>query len=273
MLTIDDPDDPRLDDYRHLTDAAARRVIEQGGAEHGIFLVEGPVALQQLLRSGLRVRSVVLSPSRARSLEVDPTPACPVHVVERDVLSAVTGYDVHRGVLASAERPAPVAPAELLDGARRVLVAEAVSDNENIGSLFRNAAALGVQAVLLDAACADPLYRRSVRVSSGWSMRIPFARTETVGDLLEELHRHGVRSVALTPGEHARDVDRAAADGLLDDPVAFVVGAEGPGLSDATLGACDALVRVPMAHGVDSLNVATSFAVVASFAAARRRWR
>jgi tRNA G18 (ribose-2'-O)-methylase SpoU len=272
VLTIDDPDDPRLDDYRHLTDATARRVVEQGGAEHGIFVVEGPVALEQLLRSALRVRSVVLSPSRARSLELEPMPACPVLVVERDVLAAVTGYDVHRGVLASAERPTPVAPAELLAGARRVLVAEAVSDNENVGSLFRNAAALGVQAVLLDAACADPLYRRSVRVSSGWSMRIPFARTEQVPALLEELRRHGVRSVGLTPGDRALDVERAAADGLLDEPVAFVVGAEGPGLSVATLDACDALVRVPMAPEVDSLNVATSFAVVASFAAARRGW-
>jgi tRNA G18 (ribose-2'-O)-methylase SpoU len=270
--TIDHPADPRLDDYRHLTDAAARRVVERGGAGHGIFVVEGPVALEQLLRSGLRVRSVLLSSSRARSLEVDPALTCPVHVVERDVLAAVTGYDVHRGVLAAAERPAPAAPDELLGGARRVLVAEAVSDNENVGSLFRNAAALGVQAVLLDAACADPLYRRSVRVSSGWSMRIPFARTERIDTLLEDLRRHGVRSVALTPGERALDVDRAAAEGLLDEPVAFVVGAEGPGLSAAALDACDALVRVPMAPEVDSLNVATSFAVVASFAAARRRW-
>jgi tRNA G18 (ribose-2'-O)-methylase SpoU len=103
-------------------------------------------------------------------------------------------------------------------------------------------------------------------------MRIPFARTEQVPALLEELRRHGVRSVGLTPGDRALDVDRAAADGLLDEPVAFVVGAEGPGLSAATLDACDALVRVPMAPEVDSLNVATSFAVVASFSAARRGW-
>lgn len=272
MQLVDDPDDPRLADYRLLTDAAARRVVELGGASHGIFVVEGPIALEQLLRSGLRMRSVVLTPARARSFEAHPELTCPVHVVERDVLAAVTGYDVHRGLLASAERPTPITTGALLDGARRVLVAEGVNDNENIGSLFRNAAALGVDAVLLDAACADPLYRRSIRVSSGWSMRIPFARADDGTDLLDELRRQGLRSVALTPARGALDVDLAAAEGVLDDPVAFVVGAEGPGLSASTLEACDALVRVPMSDEVDSLNVATSFAVVAAFAAARRRW-
>ncbi len=149
---------------------------------------------------------------------------------------------------------------------------EGVSDNENVGALFRSAAALGLQAVLLDGACTDPLYRRSIRVSSGWTLRLPFARAATTTELLELLAAAGIRSVALTPSDGAVDVDRAAAAGLLDDPVALVVGAEGPGLSPATIAACDAAVRVPMAPGVDSLNVATSLAVVGAFAGARRGW-
>ena len=272
MLRIEDPDDPRLDDYRHLTDAEARRAIEAGGAPHGIFVVEGPLALDQLRASDHRVRSVLVTPARAASLGTRLDGMGPVLVAERDVLAAVTGFDVHRGVLAAAERPEPAAPATALAGHRRVLVMEGVSDNENVGALFRSAAALGLQAVLLDGACTDPLYRRSIRVSSGWTLRLPFARAATTTELLELLAAAGIRSVALTPSDGAVDVDRAAAAGLLDDPVALVVGAEGPGLSPATIAACDAAVRVPMAPGVDSLNVATSLAVVGAFAGARRGW-
>lgn len=272
MLTIDDPGDPRLDDYRHLTDAAARRAVESGGAPHGIFVVEGPLALEQLRRSGLPVRSVLVTPARARSLGALLEDLSPVLVAERPVLAAVTGFDVHRGVLASAERPAPADPAELVGSARRLLVMEGVNDNENVGALFRNAAALGIDAVLLDEACTDPLYRRSIRVSSGWSMRVPHARVRDTSAALSVLRRRGVRSVALTPAAGATDVDRAAGTGLLDEPVALVVGAEGDGLTPATIAACDVAVRVPMADGVDSLNVATSLAVVAAFAAARRDW-
>jgi tRNA G18 (ribose-2'-O)-methylase SpoU len=186
------------------------------------------------------------------------------------VLARVCGYDVHRGVLAAADRPAPRTADEVIAGVGTVLVAEAVNDNENIGSLFRNAAALGVGAVLLDPACADPLYRRSIRVSSGWSMRLPHARVPDTAAALGALARAGVRTVALTPQPDALAVHDAAGSGVLAEPLALVVGAEGPGLSPATLASCDATVRVPMAPGVDSLNVATSFAVVAAFAAAAR---
>jgi tRNA G18 (ribose-2'-O)-methylase SpoU len=272
VLRIDDPDDPRLDDYRHLTDAAARRSIESGGAAHGIFVVEGPLALDQLRASGHRVRSVLVTPTRADSMGDRLEGLGPVLVAERAVLAAACGYDVHRGVLAAAERPAPRSAAEVVQGAARVLVLEGVNDNENVGALFRNAAALGIQAVLLDSACTDPLYRRSIRVSSGWTLRIPYARGDSTGALLTQLGSAGFRTVALTPASDALDVDRAAADGLLDAPVALVVGAEGPGLSPASLGAADHAVRVPMAPGVDSLNVATSVAVVGAFAAARRGW-
>lgn len=273
-------DDPRLADYRHLTDAAARRGIE-GAEGEGIFVVEGTLALRQLLRSRHPVRSLVTTPTKAaaaaaelRDAGLDPhDPGFEHFVVERSALAEVAGFDVHRGVLAAADRIPLPDPAELLGSARRVVVAEALNDHENIGALFRNAAALGIDAVILDERTADPLYRRSIRVSAGWTMRLPYARADSAGQILDALARHGFTSIALTPGEGALDVATAAARGLLDDPVALLVGAEGPGLDPGTIDACDASVRVPMAGEVDSLNVATSLAVVASFAAARRGWR
>lgn len=272
MQTVTDPDDPRLDDYRHLNDAAARRAIE-GSDGHGVFIVEGAVALEQLLASGHRIRSVVLSPARADALaerllgRVDV-----VMVADRRVLQSVTGFDVHRGVLAAGLRPPPADARDVLRGARRVVLLEGIGDNENIGAVYRNVAALGIEAVLLDPACADPLYRRSIRVSSGWSMRVPSARVSDTGAALHLASTLGMRTVALTPAPGALAVDDAAAAGVLDDPVMLLLGAEGPGLRPESVAAADAAVRVPMADGVDSLNVATSLAVVASFAASRRGW-
>lgn len=273
MLHLDDPADPRLDDYRHLTDASARRTVDADAAPHGIFIVEGPLALDQLTRSGHLIRSTVVTPSRAQRLGDRLDGLDPVYVVEREVLSDVCGYDVHRGVLAAAVRPAPTTLADLVGAHERFLVVEGVSDNENVGALFRNAAGLGIEAVVLDRASTDPFYRRSIRVSSGWSMRVPHARVAQTATVIEQLSARGVRTVALTPRADALAVDRAAAAGLLDAPVALVVGAEGFGLSTATIEACDTAVVIPMASEVDSLNVATALAVVAAFAAARRDWR
>ena len=272
MQVIDDPDDPRLDDYRHLTDAAARRALESGRAPHGIFVVEGLPALDQLLASTHRLRSVLISSARWGSLHGRLTGIGPVMVADRAVLAAVAGFDVHRGVLAAADRPGPIDAPDLLRRARRVLVLEGVSDNENVGSLFRNAAALGLDAVIMDEACTDPLYRRSIRVSSGWTLRIPFARTDSTATTLQLAAQHGIATIALSPSSDGIDVDRAASEGLLDEPFALVVGAEGPGLTAASIVDCDVSVRVPMATGVDSLNVATAMAVVSAFAAARRGW-
>ena len=292
MLHVEDPTDPRLDDYRHLNDAAARRAADPEGAPHGVVVVEGAVALEQLLSSDLQVRSVLLSPTRAAALSDRLTGVDTVYVAAREVLAAVAGFDVHRGVLAAAARPAPADPAAVIGAAvvgaavvgaavvgaavvgtaQRLVVLEGLSDNENVGAVFRNAAALGIDAVLLDGTCTDPLYRRSIRVSSGWTLRLPFARAGSSAELLALLGAAGVRTLALTPAPEAVPVDAAADRGLFDGAVAFVVGAEGPGLSAATIAACDAAVRVPMAAGVDSLNVATSLAVVAAFAAARRNW-
>lgn len=279
MPRVDDPDDPGLADYRHLTDAAARRSIE-GADGRGIFVVEGRLALRQLLRSRFRIRSILVAETRAGAvtaeLEGAPDPVAtvglPVMVAPRSLLEAVTGFDVHRGVLAAADRAPLPEPEQVLPRCRRLVVAVEISDTENLGALFRNAAALGMDGVVLDQRSADPLYRRCIRVSSGWTLRLPYCRLGHDGSPIGTLRSHGFRPVALTPDPAALDVDRAAEQGLLDDPLALVVGAEGAGLPSEVIDACHAAVRVPMSGEVDSLNVATSLAVVAAFAAARRSW-
>ena len=274
LTHVADPDDPRLSDYRDLTDAAARRAVEVDGRD-GCVIVEGVLALDRVLAAGATLRSVLVTPSRAASLAdlLACVPAgVPVLVAERGVLRDVTGFDVHRGVLASAARAPVPAAAAVLGPARRVLVGEGLNDHENLGALFRNAAATGLDAVALDDRSADPWYRRSVRVSLGWAAVLPHTRIGALPAGYDLLRSHGFRVVALTPGPDGVAVDEATAAGLLDDPVALVVGAEGPGLSAGAIDAADVRVRVPMPDGVDSLNVATALAVVASFAAAHRGW-
>ncbi len=268
MEHIEGPDDPRVTDYLHLRDPDARR-------RGDVFIVEGRVALERVVDGGLEVRSVLLTPPRAEQLAHllgRLGPSAPVLVADRSVLAATAGYDVHRGILAIADRPGPVPLTELLQRGDRWLVTEATADHENLGSLFRNAAGLGFHGVLADSRTADPYYRRCVRVSLGWSAVLPHARIATLADELPALRGAGIRSVALCP-HRGRPVDEVVADGSLDGPTALVVGSEGPGLDETTIDACDEVVRIPMAGSADSLNVATAFAVAASFDAARRRWR
>lgn len=216
-----------------------------------------------------------MTPGRARSLPLlraAISPEVPLYVLEQEVLTELTGFDAHRGVLASADRPQATEPAELLSRHRRLVFLEGLSDLENLGAAFRVAAALGLDAILLDHRCADPLYRRCIRVSLGWSTVLPHARFPSTTAGLAALSAAGVRTVALTPAPHAIAVDHAVALGHLDDPVALMVGSEGSGLTEAALAAADHLVSIPMTPGVDSLNAATALAVVASFAAAARDW-
>lgn len=270
-MEVTDPTDPLLEDYRHLTDAAARR------ADRPVAIVEGVVALRRVMRGGVPLRSVALTPARARDLAGEiavSAPGTPVLVAERSVLAEVTGFDVHRGVLASMERPAPRTAADVLDAARgsgAVAVAEGLSDHENVGALFRNAAGLGLGAVLLDDRCAEPLYRRSLRVSLGWAAVLPHARLGPLPDHLGTVRAAGFRPLALTTSPTAVPVGRAGAAGLFDGPVALLVGAEGPGLASATVADCAAEVTVPMAPGADSFNVATALAVVGAFLGEWRR--
>jgi tRNA G18 (ribose-2'-O)-methylase SpoU len=276
---VTDPADPRIADFVDLTDATARRAGEGSGG-HGLFIVEGVITVGQLLASAYPVRSVLLTPARAESLGdlVAAVPDdVPVLVAERSVLRAVTGFNVHRGVLASADRVALPSAEALLRRHHRVVVISRVNDHENLGALFRTSAALGIGAVLVDDQCADPLYRRSVRVSLGHVLHVPHARVGTILEVFDTIRTAGHRIVALTPRAgcadlDVTDVDVAATRGILDDPVALVIGPEGPGLGDQVIAAADHAVAIPMAPGVDSLNVATSLGVVAAFAAAHRGW-
>jgi tRNA G18 (ribose-2'-O)-methylase SpoU len=250
---VDDPDDPRLVELTGLTDAAARAATE---AEHGCFVVEGLLALEAVLESPYGLRSVLVSDRRLdRVLPVVDRVDVTCYVGSQSLLESVTGFPIHRGVVASAGRQPLPAVAELLAGARRVAVLEGVNDHENIGALFRNAAAFGIDAVLLDPATADPLYRRSVRVSLGHVLRVPWTRLDPLPAGLRAVRAAGLTTVALAPGG---DHDIRAMDA---DRVAWLVGAEGPGLTEDTLAAADLRVRIPLAAGVDSLNVATAAAV------------
>ena len=254
VVPVDDPADPRLVELTRLTDAAARATIE---AEHGCFVAEGILTLETVLASAYPLRCVLVAESRLpRVVELLDDVDVDVHVGPLALLEGVTGYPIHRGVIASVGRLPLPDPDDLLVGARRVLVVEAVTDHENLGALFRNAAAFGVDAVLLDPRCADPLYRRSVRVSLGHLLRVPWTRIGPLEQSLDNLRAAGLRTLALTPAGEVtvQDIDPT-------DRLAWLVGAEGPGLDAATLAAADSRVRIPIAPGVDSLNVATAAAI------------
>jgi len=252
-VTGDDPADP-LADFRVLNDPAARRRLERQG---GYFVAEGLLALEALVASPYRIRTVLATDRATDRVRAVVGDRAPVVVRPEDEVAAVAGFAFHRGVLASADRPPPADPAALVAGARLVAVTEGLSDHENVGGLFRNAAAFGVDAVLLDPTTADPLYRRSVRVSLGHVLRVPWARVPALPGGLDVVRAAGLEVVALTPAATAEPL-AALVPG---PPRALVLGAEGPGLTAATLAAADRRVRIPLAVGVDSLNVATAAAV------------
>ncbi|MCD2192297.1 RNA methyltransferase [Actinomycetospora endophytica] len=253
------PDLARLEDFRDLS-RADRRPDRPGG--RGLVLAEGTVVVRRLLDSPYPPRALLGVSRRISELEAELAGLdVPAFVTDADTMASVVGFHLNRGVLASADRADAPDLDGLLAGARRVAVAEAVNDHENLGSLFRNAAALDVDAVLLAPGCADPLYRRSVRVSMGHVLRVPF-RGADWPTLVAALRRAGFVLGALTP---SGDVTPESLAGT--DRVALMLGAEGPGLSVEALALADHRVGIPMAAGVDSLNVATAAAV--AFHAAR----
>jgi tRNA G18 (ribose-2'-O)-methylase SpoU len=257
LIPVGEPADRRLDDYRDLS-AADRRPDRPGG--RGLVIAEGVTVVRRLLASPYPVRSLLGVARRLDELGEDLDRLdVPAYVTDADTMAEVVGFHLNRGVLAVADRAARPDPAGLLRAAGLVAVLEGVNDHENLGALFRNAAALGVDAVLLGPRCADPLYRRSVRVSMGHVLRVPFAELPGPWPAsLDALRAAGLRVAALTPAADA--VPLAAAD-LGGQRVALLLGAEGPGLSAPALAAADVRVRIPMASGVDSLNVATAAAV------------
>jgi tRNA G18 (ribose-2'-O)-methylase SpoU len=253
LIEVESADDPRLDDFRSLQDADVRP------DRRGIVIAEGVNVVERLAGSLYLVRAVFGVPARIEALApVLERLDVPVYVADKWLLSDVVGFRVTRGVLASADRSRPVDRAAVLTVSKRVAVLEGLNDFENLGALFRNAAAFGIDAVLLDSQCADPLYRRSVRVSMGHVLRVPFAVLPgPLPGALDELRAHGFRLLALTPRADARPLRELEPPGRW----AVLLGAEGPGLTDAALDGADERVRIPMAGGVDSLNVATAAAV------------
>ena len=257
LIEVTDPSDPRLHDYSGLTDVELRKVREPA---EGLFLAEGEKVIRRALAAGYPMRSTLLSPKWVEAMRplIDAVDA-PVYVGAEPLLEAVTGFHVHRGALASMQRiPVPDAGG-VLAAARRVVVLEDIVNHTNLGAIFRSAAALGMDAAVLTPSCADPLYRRSVRVSMGTVFALPYARLDSWPGGLATLAEHGFRTIALTPGPTAIDL-RELRFGPRDK-VALLLGTEGDGLSDPALAAADLRVRIPMAAGVDSLNVAAAAAV------------
>ena len=254
-IEITDPDDSRIADYRALTDVALRTAFEP---PHGLFIAEGELVLRRAVRAGYALRSILVDAKRVEQVE-SIAPGVPLYAATPPVLEAITGFHVHRGVLGSVHRPAPAEPAALLAAARSVLILEDVNTHTNVGAIFRAAAGLGMDAILLSPSCADPLYRRSVRVSMGEVFAVPYARLEPWPAALEQVRSAGFTLLALTPDPDATSL-RALGPDQRRRP-ALLLGAEGPGLSGTVLTAADARVRIPMHRGVDSLNVAAAAAV------------
>lgn len=265
-VEISDPDDPRLADYRHLRDVQLRSSLE---AEHGLFLAEGEKVVRRAVEAGFPVRSLLMAPRWLDGLaDVMEATDAPCYVLDESLAEKVTGFHVHRGALASLARTPLPTVAEVLEGARTVVVCEDIVDHTNLGAIFRSAAALGVDGVLLAPRCADPLYRRSVKVAMGAVFALPWTRLPDWYDALPQLSRQGFTTVALTLSEDAVPIDEAVA-GL--GRVALLLGSEGHGLSARWERSADRAAVIPMRPGIDSLNVAAATAV-ACYETARRKF-
>ncbi|BCK52898.1 TrmH family RNA methyltransferase [Nocardia wallacei] len=255
VIDIDDPADPRVAEFRDLN-SADRRPDLPGGK--GLVIAEGVVVVQRMLASRFAPFALFGVARRYDALAAELADvAVPYYRASAEVMAEVVGFHLNRGVLAAARRPADLAVDGVLRDARTVAVLEGVNDHENIGSIFRNAAGLGADAILFGDRCADPLYRRAVRVSMGHVLRVPFAYLPDWPGSLESLRDKGFRLIALTPDAAAANL----ADAMTGERVALLLGAEGPGLTAAAMDAADIRARIPMAPGTDSLNVATAAAM------------
>ncbi|MCW2762515.1 MAG: hypothetical protein JWR85_2716 [Marmoricola sp.] len=265
-VDISDPEDPRLADYRHLRDVQLRQSLE---ADHGLFLAEGEKVVRRAVEAGYPVRSFLMAPRWLDGLaEVLEKSDAPCYVLPESLAERVTGFHVHRGALAALARTPLPTVAEVLDGARTVVVCEDIVDHTNLGAIFRSAAALGVDGVLLAPRCADPLYRRSVKVAMGAVFELPWTRLPDWYTALREVTGHGFTTVALTLAEGAVAIDEAVA-GL--EKVALVLGSEGHGISQHWERSADRRAVIPMREGIDSLNVAAASAI-ACYETARREF-
>lgn len=255
LQPITDPTDPRIADYVNIREAD---LVKRRGA----FLAESREVVRTLvLRGRFRVRSLLLAEKRVGAL-ADVLGALPqevpVYVASSEVMRAIVGFDIHRGCLAAGERGQEVSWQDLaaVPGPRRLVVLEGLANHDNVGGVFRNAACFGADAVLLDPTCADPLYRKAIRTSMGHALVVPFARGPEATSMVEGLRDLGYETFALTPRDSATTV--RALQGDVPERSALVLGTEGHGLSERTLAACARWLRIEMAPGVDSLNVATA---------------
>lgn len=257
IVPIESIDDPRLEFFTHMTDVALRRQTEP---ESGLYLAESTKVIERVLAVGHRPVAVLSSPRWVPQLEqllvghdVD------VFVGEETTLAELTGFHLHRGAIASMARPELVPVAEIVSDARTVVVLENIVDHTNVGAIFRSVAALGADAVLVTPDTADPLYRRSVRVSMATVLQVPWTRISSWPEGITELKELGFTVAALALSDDSISLAEFTAEG--HDKVAIVFGSEGHGLTAKTLANSDRVVRIPMSHGVDSLNVAAASAV------------
>lgn len=257
IVPIGSLDDPRLSFYTSLTDVALRRTIEP---DTGLYLAESTKVIERALTAGHRPVSVLTLEKWLPDLEpLFRGHAVDVFVGDAETLESLTGFHLHRGAIAAMERPTNPSVTDAVKDARVVVVLENIVDHTNVGAIFRSVAGLGADAVLVSPECADPLYRRSVRVSMGTVLQVPWTRIPEWPDGLDELRSAGFTVAALALTDDALSLGDFVREG--HDRVALVFGSEGHGLSRRTLDLCDRVVRIPMAHGVDSLNVAASTAV------------
>lgn len=258
LIRINDVTDPELADYTHLTDVALRRVREP---EEGLYLAESPKVIERALRAGHRPRSLLLLEEWLPRVEpiLETYPDVPVYVGDSGQLAQLTGFHLHRGALASMHRPQALDPVDLLRRSRRVVVLEDLADHTNVGAIFRSVAALGADAVLLSPACADPLYRRAVRVSMGAVLQVPWARLpdwRVAGPMFRD---EGYELTAFALRADAEDL--ATYTDHLPEKLALMFGTEGEGLTRRALASAARTIVIPMEHGVDSLNVSTAAAL------------
>jgi len=256
VVEISDIADPRLTDFAHRTDVA----LKNGStAEHGLYIAESALVLGRALRAGHRPRSVLAlggTVDEAVALVGDDVP---VYSGPGDLLAELTGYILHRGLIASMHRPPLPSVQSLLENARRVVILENVVDPTNVGAIFRSVAAIGADAVLVTPRCSDPFYRRAIRVSMGTVLQVPWTRTGDWASTRELLTANGFHVAALALTDDAVSLRSFAA--TAPEKVALVLGTEGEGLTPEAIAAADTVVQIPMAHGIDSLNVAATAAV------------
>jgi tRNA G18 (ribose-2'-O)-methylase SpoU len=276
ITPISSLNDPRLADYANLRDRQLAALAR--GEEPGAFIAEGELVVRQLIDSGFRTRSVLLTPTRLQTIRdaLDRLPdQTPVYLAPQDLMNRIVGFNIHRGILAAGIRPEPPDLAQLLRSARTLVILEDLANHDNLGGIFRATAALAglptrgpgprrleamPAAILLSPGCCDPLYRKAIRVSMGTALHLPWARVESWPGDLEQVRRAGFTLVALTPDPAATPIDALLRPGR----PALLLGAEGPGLSPAALAAADRLIRIPIDRRVDSLNVATAAAIALS---------